>query len=271
MLKLPRLKNDQFDQVNRLANQLGIPLDQCPTCLNKAIQVEDGVYGFENGVYRYRGLTHECDCQEQMQLRKHYMLAAIPDQYMRLAWSDFRAGNEEMKDKVATYLDKWHSFKLHGMGLELASPNLGVGKTFAATYVGKELLKRGESVFFTTFLEIVSVLTRQHQHWEKLETRMYESTVLILDEIGSPDTAPQATLFSSKLEELIRNRTNYNRVNIITTNMTDEQMWETYPRTYSLLAPKVLRIVFEGGDARQEYLAEENLILALYEEVRPIT
>lgn len=270
-MKLPRIANVDYDRIDRLARALGIPLDQCPTCLSKRIEVEDGIYGFENGTYRHKGDTFPCDCQMQMQLRKHYMLAGIPDQYMRLSWEDFRQGNENMKFKVATYLEKWDSFKLHGMGFEFASPNLGVGKTFAATHIGKELLKRGESVFFIPFLEIVSVLTQKHQKWQEIETRLYESSVLILDEIGPPDTAPQAALFSGKLEELIRNRTNYNRVNVITTNMTDSDMWEIYPRTYSLLSAKEIRVVLEGADARQTHIANENLELAMNDEVRPIT
>lgn len=270
-MKLPRLRNEDYDQIDRLAKALGIPLDQCPTCLAKPIQVDDGIWGFENGSYSYKDEEYPCDCQGQMQLRKHYMLAGIPDQYMRLAWDDFRAGNESMKDKVATYLEKWSSFKLHGMGFEFASPNLGVGKTFAATHIGKELIKQGESVYFIPFLEVVSVLTRQHPNWEKIERRFYDSTVLILDEVVPPTTAPQAALFSGKLEELIRNRTNYNRISIVTTNMTEDEMEFEYPRTYSLLSAKQIRVVLEGADARQKHIANENLEMAMNGEVRPIT
>lgn len=270
-MKLPRLRNDDFDQVNHLARALGIPLDQCPTCLAKPIEVEEGVWGFKNGIYRYKGEEYACDCKTQIQLRKHYMLAGIPDQYMRLAWEDFRAGNEDMKDKVATYLEKWDSFKLHGMGFEFASPRLGVGKTFAATHIGKELIKRGESVFFIPFLRVIPVLIRENQDWTKIERKLYESTVLILDEVVPPSTAPMAALFSGKLEELIRNRTDYNRVNIITTNMDAEEMERTYPRPYSLLAAKQVRVVLEGADARQQHIANENLEMAINEETRPIT
>ncbi len=270
-MKLPRLKNAEFEQVDRVARGLGIPLDQCPTCLAKRIEVEPDLWGFENGTYWNKGIEYDCDCETQMQLRKHYMLAGIPDQYMRLAWDDFRAGNDDMKMKVATYLEKWESFKLHGMGFEFASPNLGVGKTFAATHIGKELVKRGESVYFIPFLEVVSVLSRQHPESEAIERRLYESTVLILDEIVPPTTAPQAALFSGKLEELIRNRTNYNRINIITTNMTADEMEYEYARTYSLLSAKEIRVVLDGPDARQKHIANENLEMAMNGELRPLT
>lgn len=270
-MKLPRLNNEQFDQVNDIAKTLGIPLDQCPTCLAKPFEIQEGVWGFANGFYRYQDLPRDCDCELQIQLRKHYILAGIPDQYMRLVWPNFRAGNEDMKNKVGTYLEKWESFKLHGMGFEFSSPRLGVGKTFAATYIGKELVKRGESVYFIPFLEVVSALSRSHPRWEQVERRLYDSTVLILDEVVPPTTAPQAALFSGKLEELVRNRTNYNRINILTTNMPADEMEATYPRAYSVLAAKQIRVVLEGVDARQQHIADENLEMAMNGEIREIS
>ncbi len=271
-MKLPRITNVDFDRMDRIARSLGIPLDQCPTCLAKRVEVEDGVYGFENGTYRYLGEEHACDCQLQMQLRKHYMLAGIPDQYMRLDWDkDFRAGNDDMKDKVATYLDKWPSFKLHGLGFEFASPKLGVGKTFGATYLGKELVKRGESVYFIPFTRVISTLVKENPDWQYIEDKMYNSTVLILDEVIPPTSEKMAALFSSKLEELIRNRTDYNRINVITTNMDAQEMEYTYPRPYSLLAAKQIRVVLDGADARQQHVAIKELELAMNGEVAPIT
>ena len=41
--------------------------------------------------------------------------------------------------------------------LSLPARSFGVGKTFAATYVGKELIKRGERVHFVPFHEMVRV------------------------------------------------------------------------------------------------------------------
>jgi hypothetical protein len=268
-LKLPRLRNEDYERVERLAKQSGVPLDQCPTCLARPIEIEDGVTGWENGTYRFRGSVHDCDCEVQKQLRKHYTLANIGDQYQRLAWEDYP--NQDVKDVVAMYLGKWDGFKLNGMGLEFASPSLGVGKTFGATYVAKELIKRGESVFFTPFLEVISTLTKQHPEQELYERKLYESTVLVLDEVVPPFTAPQASLFAGKLEELIRSRTNFNKVTIMTTNLTEDDLYEHYPRVYSLLSAKQVRIVLEGRDARQGVIAQENLELVMNGEVRPIT
>lgn len=268
-MTLPRLRNSEYEYVQRMASQSGIPISQCPTCLAKAIPIDDDTVGWVNGVYKYKDREWECDCANQMALRKHYLLAGIGDQYQRLDW-DIDYDNVEVKQVVATYLNRWDRFKLNGMGLEFASPNLGVGKTFGATYVGKELIKRGEKVFFIPFLEVISALSRQAHDYEALTRRLYESTVLILDEVVPPFTAPQADLFAGKFEELIRNRTNFNRINIMTTNLTEDQLYDHYPRTYSLLAAKQIRIVLEGQDARRGRIARENLELVLNDEVRPI-
>lgn len=265
-----RLTNSEFEEVERLAESAGIPLDQCPTCLAKTQKIAPGVYGFENGTYRFRGKEYDCDCQRQIELRKHYLLAHIGDQYLRLDWRDYD-GPESVKESVALYLDKWTGFKLNGMGIEFTSPMLGVGKTFAATYVGKELIKRGERVYFKPFLEIISLYDQDPDYRRREEERLRDTTVLILDEVVPPITTAQGQLFSAKFEELIRHRQNFNRVTIMTTNLPPDKLRKTYERTYSLLEAKQMRIEMHGRDAREEKIAWENLELVANDEVRPFT
>lgn len=251
-----------------MARSSGIPLGQCPTCLSTEIEVDENTRGREHGVYRFRGEEWECDCETQMLLRRHYLLAGIGDQYQRLDWRDFR-GSEDAKDAVRLFLDKWPSFKLNGMGLEFSSPQLGVGKTFAATHVGKELIKRGEGVFFVRFKSLVRALIEDRN----AEDRIRDTPVLIIDNVDpamSHSTA-QAELFADKFEEIIRDRTDFNRTNIITTNMRPNEMHAAYPRTYSLFAAKQLRVEMGGEDARQSFIERENFELVANGEVRPIT
>lgn len=267
-MKLPRLTNQQFEAAERLAKMSGVPLDQCPTCLSKEREVDEGVRVRWSDTYRYRGETHDCDCETQIALRKHYLLAGIGDQYQRLNWNDYRR-SDEVRDWVARFLDKWDSFKINGMGVEFSSPRLGVGKTFGATHIAKELIKRGEAVFFIPFLELISLYDRPDR--DEVEHRLKTSTVLILDEVVPPRTEAQGGFFGSKFEELIRHRTNYNLVTIMTTNLEPADLRRHYPRTYSLLEAKQCRIEMVGEDARQGDLAAENLELVITEEVRPIT
>lgn len=253
-----------------MCRKSGTPITQCPTCGSKATAVDEDNFGWENGTYRYQGEVHRCDCDTQMQLRKHYLLANIGDQYQRLDWANFQ-GSDDVREGVAMFLDKWPSFKANGMGLEFSSPKLGVGKTFAATYVGKELVKRGERVFFIPFRDVINLYSKEQTFRDAQENRLKDTTVLILDEVQAGVSDAQRQLFSDRFEELIRFRTNFNRVTIMTTNLTPDELHDQYPRTYSLLEAKQLRIEMSGEDARQTFIAKENIELVANDEVRPIT
>lgn len=272
-MKLPRLSNAHYEEVEAKASMSGVPLDQCPTCGSKPFTVRDEELGEAEGryfgTYRYRGEEHPCDCITQMALRKHYLLANIGDQYMRLNWEDYR--DEGVKADVALYLDLWQSFKINGMGMEFGGEALGVGKTFGATYVGKELTKKGERVYFLPFLEIISLYQREDAERDRMNRRLRETTVLILDEVRPPRSDAQQWLFAERFEELIRHRTNFNLPTIIGTNLTEDELDRHYPRAYSLLAAKQTRLELTGQDARQSWIAMENIELAANGEVRPIT
>lgn len=267
-MRLPRLNNNQFQQVEKLAELSGVPLDHCPTCGSRPIPVGIEDFGWENGTYRYRDHDYDCDCETQKTLRKHYLVANIPDQYQRLNWNDYR-GSNEVRETIQIFLDKWNSFKLNGMGLEFYGANLGTGKTFAATTVGKELVKLGESVYFKDFKEVISSYDQPDRN--EIEGRLRDTTVLILDEVVPPMTEKQTKFFGFKFEELIRHRTNFNLPTIMTTNLDPDELHKIYPRTYSLLEAKQIRIELDGEDARRQSIAVENIELAMNEEVRPIT
>jgi DNA replication protein DnaC len=267
-VKMRRLTNAEFERAEALARAAGVPLNHCPTCLAKPIEIAPDVWVFINGQYKLYGETYDCDCDTQIALRKHYLLANIGDQYQRLNWADYK-GQQDVRDLVESYLEKWPSFKQNGMGLEFNSSKLGVGKTFAATYVGKELIKRGELVYFMPFLEVISLYESADR--EELEHKLRDTTVLILDEVRPPYTDAQKSLFSTKFEELIRHRTNFNRITVMTTNLPPDKLHDTYPRTYSLLEAKQVRVEMDGTDARQGFIASENLELAWNGEIKPIT
>lgn len=265
-ISLPRLSNDEYGRVESIAKESGTPLTECPTCHARGIEVAPGVRGWENGVYRYRGREIACDCQTQIALRKHYLLAGIGEQYMRLDWEDYR-GDPAAIDAVETILDKWQAFRDNGIGLEFSSTGLGTGKTFAATHIAKELIKKGEKVYFTPFLDMVSAQKNDNEIHDLLRS----VPVLILDEVGKPISEAQRRWFAEEFEEIIRHRTNYNKVTIMTTNLTPDELRDTFARVYSLLEAKQTRVEMTGKDARQSFINLENLELALNGEVRPIT
>lgn len=269
-LRLKRLSDPDYTRAEELARMSGISLDVCPTCGGKeeTIPNSGGVVEFKSGTYRYMGDEHFCDCQAQIALRARYLLANIGEQYMRLDWDDY-IGPEEVKDRVSLYIERWQDFRLNGMGLEFGGKGLGVGKTFAATHIGKEMVKRGQHVFFIPFVEMVSAF--EGDNAREIEERIRTTTYVILDELLPPQSDRQNQFYATRLEAMIRHRTNYNLPTIITTNLAESELHEYYPRTYSLLAAKQLRIDMSGEDARLGKIAEQNLELVANGEVRPIT
>lgn len=264
-MKLQLLNDAEFAEAKARGELSGIGFERCPTC--GSLRDEDGRWG--NGVYRFQGREVSCDCSEQYLLRSHYLLANIPDQYIRLDWKRDFNGSDEIKSNIEFFIDKWSGFKINGMGVELAGKALGTGKTFAATTIGKELVKRGEKVFFLPFNQM---LTAMRHNDEKILQKLDTFNVLILDEVQPPPDQPVLrNIFQDRFESIIRNRTNYNGVTIITTNMTQDEWEEHYPRIYSLYLPKRQLIEMKGQDARQSQIVKENLELIANEEVRPIS
>lgn len=267
-LRLRGLNDREFEEAARMA-RVSTPPDQCPTCGARETEIPDsgGVKQFVNGTYKLHGVVYPCDCQAQIALRARYLLAGIGEQYMRLDWNDFD-GSEEARKMVATYLDNWENFKRHGWGLEFGGP-LGVGKTFAATHIGKELVKLRQRVYFLRFSKMIS--TYDSPDGDEIERRIRETNYVILDELVPPISDAQHSLFSVKLETMIRHRTDHNLPTIITTNLTQKELSGYYPRTYSLLAAKQDRIEMTGDDQRRARISFENRELIENGEVRPIS
>jgi hypothetical protein len=204
------LADDEFDQVQELARSLQRPITTCPTCQTKQSTLDkDPDY---KPTYRLFGKEYDCDCKQQITLFTHYLRAGIPEEYMRLDWTTY---NGSGRDFVDGYLGNWRGYWKHGFGVEFGGRTMGIGKTFCACHIGKELLKQGQKVYFTPFVEMVAAFEKENGH---------------------------------ELEDLE----------------------DHYPRTYSLLAAKQVRIDMDGNDYRHNS-GLENMELALNDEVRPIT
>lgn len=262
-LKLPHLTSAQFAEIEQRAKLSGIHPDTCPTCGSVADEWGER----ESGEFTLDNITQKCDCQGQIMLRKHYLLANIPDQYMRLDWDRDYVGDNNARIAVENFLKNWNQYKLYGMGLELGGP-LGVGKTFAATTIARELVKRREDVFFLPFNQMLYAI----RHDDKaVLARMNESNVLILDEVQAPPNDSLRNVMENHFESVVRNRTNYNGVTILTTNLSEQDMQAHYRRAYSLLAAKEVRVEISGDDVRKGAVGRANLARLLSGEQVPIS
>lgn len=263
------MNNKQFDEVERLLERRG-DNRACPTCGKKPIEVAPGVEEWAPSTYRLNDADHKCNCAEQSTLLRHYLLAHIPDSYTRLGRTDY-VGDPKAWTAADEYLDNWENVKRQGLGLGFYSRAMGTGKTFISTYIGRELVKRGESVYYINFRTLVSLYDAPRESREHEEERIRNDRVLILDEIAKPVSEAQRSFYAEKFEELIRWRTDYGFITIMTTNLTPDELDNLYPRTYSLLAAKQKHIQIAGGDMRRDGIFAINELLALNSEIRPLS
>jgi DNA replication protein DnaC len=267
------MSNQQFDEVEELARQRNINLGICPTCGSKREEVEpnSGIYVWPDSTYKLDGESFPCKCEEQINLQRHYLLANLPKDYWTLSAADF-FGDKDALAQAMSYLEKWDNMSRHGIGIQFYSPTMGTGKTMLATLIGKDLVQRGESVYFIPFRDTVRVYEMPYEERKEMVTRLRQTPVLVLDEVGLTLSDAQRAFFATELEDLIRFRTSGNSVTIVTTNLTPKELDEQYPRTFSLLAATTQLVSVSGEDVRRageiDFL---NMELALNGEAKPIS
>jgi DNA replication protein DnaC len=210
------------------------------------------------GTYKYLGEKYVCPDDAYghaiMRLVKLYWLHNIPLQYQQLSWDEWPVYTDsyiEAKETIDNYISNFSYYRMNGVGLTIHSVGLGTGKTWAATYVLKQLVKMGYDGWFVPFAEVKNYFEIEDYHKrEFLIGRVRESSILVLDEVQKPWSEPSKRFYADRLEELIRPRTNSNLPTIITTNMTMEELEDIYPRVFSLLMMKNIQIELSGSDAR---------------------
>jgi DNA replication protein DnaC len=268
---LPRMSNHQYETVERTARVKHLDLRECPGCGSRMEEIAPGVYEWpEDPKFHYLGKQYVCNCLRQDTLRRHYLLANIPLHYWKLGPKDY-FGDPAAWETASDYLTNWEQYRAVGRGIEFFSPEMGVGKTFLATYIARMLVQLGEPVYFTRFRSIMGMYDRPYEARREEEERLYYTRVLLLDEVCPPLSTEQGKYFASEFENLIRTRIDDDRVTIITTNLQPDELSQYYPRTYNLLAAKQHRHEIQGQDVRRsgEILMLDEA-LAANGERRPI-
>lgn len=274
--RLPRMSNQQFDEVEREAREQGVNLWSCPTCGNKPDHpmpvgepVPD-VVGWASSTYRYLGKDYPCDCAGQIELARHYLLAHIPERYWRLGKPEY-FGDKQGWRETEGYLAGWPDFKRFGLGLEFHSATQGSGKTLLVSWIARQLIQAGEAVYYTRFREVIGLYNMPYDEQHALAKRLSHTTVLVLDEVGGAISDAQRKFWALEFEDLMRSRVDGNRVTLMTTNLMPEQMDEDYRRTYSLLCATQHRYEMKGVDVRRSNeVHRKDLELIENKETRPI-
>jgi DNA replication protein DnaC len=250
------LKNADFDRLTTFYNLSS----ECPTCGGRKKYVLDGT-------------THDCDCEIQRLLQKHYYAANIPKRYHDICIDQHFVGKDrdEVLSVVTNYLDRWEDMQHFGLGLTFAG-GYGTGKTFALCSILKALLQRGEKVYFITFDELINVWGASWSDEEQKRTltdSLLSAAVLGLDELKTDPRNAQGFL-QNGLDNVIRHRTSNRLPTLITTNMLPAEEEREFPKVFSLLSESNTKVYLTGKDIRADEVAKTTSQLAAAGERRPI-
>jgi DNA replication protein DnaC len=201
---------------------------------------------------------------------RRYLLAHVPKAYWTFGTPEY-FGDPKAWQLANEYLNNWDGNKSMGLGLEFYSPTQGTGKTFLVSWIARQLIQRGEDVYYTRFRPLMELYHRENKERTVIESRLRDSSVLVLDEVGVAISVAQNSYFAMEFEDLMRSRIDDNRVTLMTTNLTPDELDGEYTRVYSLLAAKQQRYAIDYEDARRVgdvYLINEAMIKS--GEVRPL-
>lgn len=245
-LKHRFLSDEEVNVVYRDNPELGGSYtDYCPTCRNR-------------GTYRYEGVEHVCDCEEQLQLHKHYLAAGIGLQYQRLDW-DHYTGDLAVANELQAYVLNHDDYVDQGLGL-LFTGTRGTGKTMLATLVLKEFIRAGYTCRYATYSAVMEAYTagwRDRDEKRRFEDKFLRTKVLLLDDMGR-EAKSSNNMQESTFEHILRNRVQSCRPTILTTNLNLDDLEESYgPSAMSLLSEQSMVMEMTGDNFRPKARARK--------------
>lgn len=140
--------------------------------------------------------------------------------------------NEDIRENakmIYRYAKNINKYVADGKGLIL-SGSYGTMKTTLAVCVLRQWIETGGTGLFIPMCSIMdnlySMKARSIEEWMRFETKLRETKLLIIDDLGGEDVSAPWVL--SKVNSILTERYNRKKTVIITTNMTKEELVNTY-------------------------------------------
>lgn len=249
------IPNQEYENLWERFPTLKSKANVCPTCNDKYF-------------YPLEGEFHECDCETQKGLRRHYLYANIGIRYHSLCFDDLYEEKDDLRIFLEDYVANFESNARYGRGLTFYGP-LGTGKTFAQILILKSLIKKGYKAWFDSFTSTVNQFSSTNTK-EFLMNNVRSAEIFSLDEIIEPMSAKQHEYFAEVYESIVRYRVENSLPTLIGTNLDNEQHEKWYPRVWSLLNMVQIPVLVSGTDVRAAQAKDVVDMLITNKEVRPL-
>jgi hypothetical protein len=237
---------------------------------------------------RKRGLPSLDHPTPNAPVRREATGESFPQELWDLTWEDYGC-SQDLKRELDNYLDHVRPVisagngYSHGIGLLLGGHSLGAGKSAAAVLVAKEIVQCGADVRYITYEALLNrgkELDAARRELEAArgsydpytefmgnpeqdqpakdrydalraqEDRLEKIPFLVIDGIRPPWTEAQQRLADLQFVDLQRCRTlTWSNWTIAVSNMTEDEVWDYFPRLWAELGPDQLYIEVSPDDA----------------------
>lgn len=170
-----------------------------------------------------------------------------------VAKNETQAANlEKLKTKLQDWCNKFPNLKKHTL---VFSGLAGVGKTFLSKCIANQIESMNHSVCYVTAFQMNELFLKYHTTFDSQKSSilspLLQSELLVIDDLGTEPLLSNVTV--NYLYLVLSERERFSKPIIITTNLTEKNIKETYgDRIHSRLLNKGVSAFFtmKGDDLR---------------------
>jgi len=187
----------------------------CPKCHGTGWILETDSTG--------KSVAKRCTCYLENKIKVLLKQANLPKRYEECTFDNFEIHNPSHKNALKISKKFVKNYPIQDVGLLFQGP-CGVGKTHLAVAIINELIKaKSAKCYFCDFRDLIrniqkSYSTESTMSESELIAPIFESHVLVLDELGAKRTSPwvDETIFY-----IINHRYNHKKLTVFTSNYLD--------------------------------------------------
>ena len=195
---------------------------KCPVCGGSGWELVDEERTIGEHVERYKAARRCTGCNggHDRKVAEALIAADIPDgrSLSDFDWTLYGEDLTREKKIVDGFVDRFPDFEREGLGLFITSKTRGSGKTFLASAVGGELIRRFEtSIRFVSASNLIEISRQKRDDGGDPLEGLISCRVLILDDVGQQRTGRD--WLTDLLFRIIDARYQARRTVIVTSNV----------------------------------------------------